>query len=61
MIEESLGNIRGLGTDDEDEDEDDEGVSASLQEIIPARRTNPIRYFIPKKYSFSCRQPKRSV
>jgi hypothetical protein len=55
MIVESLGNILGLGVGEEDE----EG-SVSLQEIIPARRINPIRYFMPKKYSFSCRQPKRT-
>jgi hypothetical protein len=50
---ESLGNTLGLGAGEEEEEE-----SVSLQEIIPARRINPIMYFMPKKYSFSCRQPK---
>jgi hypothetical protein len=46
---ESLGNNFGLGEDNEGGD-----VSVSLQEIIPIKKMKPSKYFMAKKYSFSC-------
>ena len=60
MMAESLGNILSLWLGDEDVEEV-VLVLVSLQDIIPAKRMNPIRYFMLKKYSFSCRQPKGDV
>jgi hypothetical protein len=52
---ESLGNNLGRGVDDVDDDV----PGLSLQEIIPIKKNNPIKCFMPKKYGFSCRQPKQ--
>jgi hypothetical protein len=50
---ESLGNSFGLG-----EDDDGGVVSESLQEIIPIKKMKPSKYFMVKKYGFSCLLPK---
>jgi len=53
---ESLGNNLGLAVD-----VDDVGlvVFVSLQDKRPINRMSPLKYFMAKKYSFSCIAPKR--